>query len=194
MRHVAHPHPALRAHALLLVGKLRLRRLQELRRSWSLRFRPRFNGASLGPENARANIGEGADSTTPPEEFVQSLQVGARQALTAALRVSFKRGGHEWKLMRDASLSLVMLHGGFSDENVCGVGAGIEGNRDDDVGIGHHRVENDVFKVRCPVLLDRLQLWWYAKKNEEETVQALACVLKLDFPWLVAAASARTVK
>lgn len=91
MRHVASPHPAVRAHLLLLIGKIRLRRLQTLRA-------PRV--AENGP-----------DMNTPlPGGFQSALEEATASALTAALRVSFGRGGHDWRIMGDACLGLVMLH------------------------------------------------------------------------------------
>ena len=95
MRHVASPHPAVRAHLLLLIGKIRLRRLQTLRAS-------------------RVSKNKPSRATTPPGRLERVLEEASAKALTAALSVSFHRGGHDWRVMGDACLGLVMLHA-FSD-------------------------------------------------------------------------------
>lgn len=89
MRHAANPHPALRAHALLLIGKLRLRRLQSIRKS---------------------------NDGSRPIEFMARLAQGTEMALSAALRVSFSRGGHDWSLMGEACMALVLLYVGVGDD------------------------------------------------------------------------------
>lgn len=43
-----------------------------------------------------------------PDTFV--LEAATATALTAALRVSFSRGGHDWRVMSDACMSLVVLY------------------------------------------------------------------------------------
>lgn len=95
MRHVASPHPAVRAHLLLLIGKTRLRRFQTLR-------------ASRVAEN------EPGGAKALPGGLERALEEASATALTAALRVSFGRGGHDWRVMGDACLGIVMLHA-FSD-------------------------------------------------------------------------------
>lgn len=98
MRHVASPHPAVRAHLLLLIGKIRLRRLQTLRAARVARNEP---GGAAALSGGLERALEGASAT----------------ALTAALRVSFGRGGHDWRIMGDACLGLVMLHAFSSGGN-----------------------------------------------------------------------------
>ncbi|CAM9321001.1 unnamed protein product [Ectocarpus sp. 13 AM-2016] len=39
-----------------------------------------------------------------------TLEAATATALTAALRVSFSRGGHDWRVMSDACMSLVVLY------------------------------------------------------------------------------------
>lgn len=89
MRHAANPHPALRAQALLLIGKLRLRRLQ----SWQ-----QTNGGNR------------------PTDLIERLAQVTAMALSAALRVSFSRGGHDWSLMGEACMALVLLYATVGDE------------------------------------------------------------------------------
>lgn len=44
------------------------------------------------------------------------LAQGTEMALSAALRVSFSRGGHDWSLMGDACMALVLLYVGVGDD------------------------------------------------------------------------------
>lgn len=97
MRHVAHPHPAVRAHALLLIGKFRLCRLQRLR----------------GLPEA---VGHTVETISPADDFRQRLEEATSTALQAALRVSFARGGHDRRLMSQACMGLVVLYVSLSDE------------------------------------------------------------------------------
>lgn len=95
---MANPHPAERAQILLLVGKLRLRRLQSI---W---------GSSIPPKDpGRVGLADGI--------FKSTLEEATRSALTAALTVSFKRGGHDWRVMGDACMGLVFLYA-----TSCGIG------------------------------------------------------------------------
>lgn len=93
MRHVANPHPAVRAHLLLLIGKFRRRRLQHLRDS--LPVAPPTN-----PPNPCSST----------EDTTSKLAEKTETALKAALTVSFARGGHDSRVMTDACMELVLLH------------------------------------------------------------------------------------
>lgn len=123
LRHVAHPHPALRANLLLLVGKLRLRRLQTVIRTPS----PSPSGGKTPPAAPAAHATAVADdnaggaapshgSTLAAAEspqaalFSRRLKDAAVTALTAALRVSFAWGGHDRGILSGACMSLVVLY------------------------------------------------------------------------------------
>eukprot|EP00903_Cladosiphon_okamuranus_P012352 g11581.t1 len=120
-RHVAYPHPALRAHLLLLVGKLRLRRLQ------SMAHPTLSSSSSRNTTMAATAVAAAADGTfgdgTPSHGSVlaikeapktallrRRLKSAVAAALTAALRVSFARGGHDCGVMSGACMSLVVLY------------------------------------------------------------------------------------
>ncbi|CAM9195336.1 unnamed protein product [Sphacelaria rigidula] len=123
MRHIAHPHPVLRAQALLLVGKLRLRRLQVLKASRRGTSYLSPGGTSDG--HARDREGGQEQMQVKSATFrafcrvvIENLEISARTALAAALRVSFQRGGHDWMLMRDACMSIVELQVESVDDDI----------------------------------------------------------------------------
>lgn len=93
MRHVANPHPTVRAHLLLLIGKFRRRRLQHLRDSL-------LAAPPLNPPNPCFSI----------EDETSTLVKKTETALKAALTVSFAYGGHDSRVMTDACMELVLLH------------------------------------------------------------------------------------
>ncbi|CAM9135050.1 unnamed protein product [Scytosiphon promiscuus] len=118
LRHVAHPHPALRAHALLLVGRLRLRRL--LSTPPALQLHSSAMDATAG---SNANVPRHERSVLPyttvhvegvSRSFQSYLEGAAATALTAALRLSFSRGGHDGRVMIDACMCLVRLYSALS--------------------------------------------------------------------------------
>lgn len=53
-----------------------------------------------------------------PGGVIENLEISARTALAAALRVSFQRGGHDWMLMRDACMSIVELQVESVDDDI----------------------------------------------------------------------------
>lgn len=93
MRHVANPHPAVRAHLLLLIGKFRRRRLQHLRDSL----------LAAPPDNPPNPCSSTEDATSTLVEKTET-------ALKAALTVSFTHGGHDSRVMTDACMELVLFH------------------------------------------------------------------------------------
>ncbi|CAM9597313.1 unnamed protein product, partial [Ectocarpus sp. 8 AP-2014] len=114
LRHIAHPHPALRAHLLLLVGTFRLRQLKNIQGSSSS-----SSGDPMGCTATTAVADDSVGVYAPthgshlprmgsPDTSV--LEAATATALTAALRVSFSRGGHDWRVMSDACMSLVVLY------------------------------------------------------------------------------------
>lgn len=114
LRHVGHPHPALRAQLLLIVGKLRLRRLQNV-----IQSRPSSHADAEAAATNDGSFGGGAPphgSSLPVGELPKTqlfrgrLKSAAAAALTAALRVSFSRGGHDWGILSGACMSLVVLY------------------------------------------------------------------------------------
>lgn len=122
LRHVAHPHPALRAHLLLLVGKLRLRRLesamyaQASSSSEIMTTSADVNATAAeyddGAEGAAPRHGSTSTGGDPPKTspHCRRLKSAAAAALTAALRVSFSRGGHDWRVLSGACMGLVVLY------------------------------------------------------------------------------------
>lgn len=114
MRHVAHPHPALRAHILLLLGKLRFRQLQQLRASRN----------AEGEVDRNFRFGPESDDGERATAYDRALQAATADALKTALEVSCQRGGHDGRLMKDACMHLVLL-------NIMG---SISHNHDDEVG------------------------------------------------------------
>lgn len=81
----------------------------------------------------------------PPREFVLSLEDATRTAFTAALRVSFERGGHDWMLMRDACISIVVLQLESLNHSI----AGCEGYDDEDGTEGHRCEKADEAHKVC---------------------------------------------
>eukprot|EP00752_Nemacystus_decipiens_P012187 g10805.t1 len=113
LRHIAHPHPALRAHLLLIVGKLRLRRLQGcIQASTSSDAPADTAGVDCSIEIGAPKHGSSLTTREPAKAAIlgRRLAAAARAALTAALRVSFARGGHDWGLLSSGSMSLVVLY------------------------------------------------------------------------------------
>lgn len=113
LRHVGHPHPALRAHLLLIVGNLRLRRLQTVIQS------PFSSFADADAVATDGNIGDGAPrhgsslaagEPPKPAPLYRALKSAAAAALTAALRVSVSRGGHDWGVLSGSCMGLVVLY------------------------------------------------------------------------------------
>lgn len=113
LRHVAHPHPALRAQLLLIVGKLRLRRFQcTLQQSSAF---PLGNTSVPGAGTAGTEAPKHGPTHTggPLAEAAMErrrLEGAAAAALTAALRVSFARGGHDRGVMSGSCMGLVLVY------------------------------------------------------------------------------------
>ncbi|CAM9247652.1 unnamed protein product, partial [Ectocarpus fasciculatus] len=114
LRHIAHPHPALRAHLLLLVGTFRLRQLKNIQGSSSS-----SSGDPMGSATTTAVADDSTGVYAPTHGShlprvgspdTSMLEEATETALTAALRVSFSRGGHDWRVMSDACMSLVVLY------------------------------------------------------------------------------------
>ncbi|CAB1113909.1 unnamed protein product [Ectocarpus sp. CCAP 1310/34] len=114
LRHIAHPHPALRAHLLLLVGTFRLRQLKNIQGTSSSSSRdPMGSTATTAVDDDSAGVyalthGSHLPRMGSPDTSI--LEAATATALTAALRVSFWRGGHDWRVMSDACMSLVVLY------------------------------------------------------------------------------------
>ncbi|CAM9209213.1 unnamed protein product [Ectocarpus sp. 4 AP-2014] len=114
LRHIAHPHPALRAHLLLLVGAFRLRQLKNIQgASSSSSWDPMGSTAtSTGADDSAGAYAPTHGSHLPRmgSPDTSMLEAATATALTAALRVSFSRGGHDWRVMSDACMNLVVLY------------------------------------------------------------------------------------
>ncbi|CAM9264371.1 unnamed protein product [Ectocarpus sp. 12 AP-2014] len=114
LRHIAHPHPALRAHLLLLVGAFRLRQLKNIQgTSLSSSRDPMGSTATTAVADGSAGVYAPTHGSHLPRmgsPDTSMLEAATATALTAALRVSFSRGGHDWRVMSDACMSLVVLY------------------------------------------------------------------------------------
>lgn len=149
-RHVAYPHPALRAHLLLLVGKIRLHRLQSALQETSAGLSgntPPVSCAAAGAAGVDApKYGTAQMGQPPPEATLIPRRLGgaAAEALAAALRVSFSRGGHDWEVMNGACMGLVLVYvtlamssNGRSDGSGRAAACDGGGGREDSVAIAH---------------------------------------------------------